>query len=145
VCGHGRLRGDSDIDLICSYNQRFGLEEIVGIVQKSGYNGTLIQMVNVCMEDDSLLTNITPQLPHCCHTCSVLALSLIEDIYDKYDGSIFFKCLKEVVSQHTVDEKVYMLYEKLQDLSNLFPRCTVSFSTERMFNGLFFGDPVACR
>lgn len=143
-CGHGHVK-DDQIEMVCSYNQRVTLSEIHDIIQASGYSGTYIQIINICSERDTK-SHIPHVLPSDtlirCHTCSIFANSDIQDVYDKHEGSTFFQTMKEVVKNYTVNEATYMTYERIDEISDKFPRCDVTYSDRNAFTSLMFGQPV---
>jgi len=136
-CGHGCLKTHG-YELVLPYNHRVSKEDIEGILSKTNYQGTYVQLLNICSDQKQTSLDVqastsfkyTPSPKY--HGVSVIGVNSPRDMCDQYNGSAFLKTLQEFKSGRDT-----MTYGDFRDLHV----CNVSFTNDNV-QGVKVGNSI---
>ena len=117
-CGHGYYK-DGEYHLSLSYNQMIHEGEVHAILRAHNFNGTLVQLMNVCdydgrsdlnISESSCVTSVVEGYNH----YDIIGVSKLSDIADRFQGSMFIEHISRVLE--TNDKPTYgMLMEYMSE------------------------------
>lgn len=125
-CGHGLL-SSKGYELILPYNQRISKEDIEGVLCKTRYQGTYVEVINICTDKKgkSSYQDINYIMKRSLyHGATVIGENTPREMCDQYSGSAFMKAVHTFVTERT-DQTI--TYGDLQALKE-YHTCYVAYT-----------------